>query len=477
MAVRRGAGVLLVAILVLAACGGEADRARDAEVETDGRIGPGAAGDGALAPWCDDLDPLGPVANGNLIGTENADEVVLDIVRGYLDEHADTFAGDWIDREHGGTYVVAFTAEPDVHLRAILDLSLDPGTADPEPVETVEPVDTGGVTTVAGEPLPPPEPPMTDAPAPGGAAERTGTVGDSDTVISAVPARYTRVELEVLQDEAMDRLADSGLDVFGVGQDVRHNRISLDIADADDARRLVGERFDADAVCVSGSAADVVPPTIDPSAPPTLLPPEGADPLVSCGGDAAFPRSALDHPFGFETGDHPLVPVLLEHLSGEFASYAEASWRLLHEDDRGALLEADDPAGTVAFEWTGERWIWSGFSSGACDPGVVLPPGLGEASWVLDPAADPPGPDSRSVAVLVSELDCTGGSEIGERLVGPEVSESEDQVVIAFAVVPLEGGAFTCPSNPPRSVTVELSAPLGDRVLADGRWAPPRPVR
>jgi hypothetical protein len=461
--------VVLVAVLVLAACGGDDGAAVDA----------GGAGDDELAPWCGDLEPLGPIAEGNLAGPENADDVVLGVIATYLDEHADAFAGDWIDREHGGTYVMAFTSDPEAHLQAILELPLDAATSDPASTDApTGPVDLSGATTIAGEPLPPPEPPMTDAPPDTEGLDLTGTVGDSDTAIDTVLATYTVRELEALQDEAIDRLADADLEVFGVGQDTEHNRVHLDIEEPDDeARRLVGERFEVDAVCVSGSAAGVAPPTIDPSAPPTILPPEGADPQVTCGGDGTtFPLSAFDQPFGFEDGDHPLVPVLRESLTGEFASYVDASWRLLSEDDRSALVEADEPAVVMRFEWTGDRWIWDGGSGGPCQPGVVLPPGLGEASWELDPAFDPPGPDTTEVHVLVTELDCTSGSEIGDRLVGPEVRESDDQVVIAFAVIPPEGSAFDCQDNPPHAVTVELSAPLGNRVLADGRSVPPRPV-
>lgn len=170
------------------------------------------------------------------------------------------------------------------------------------------------------------------------------------------------------------------------------------------------------------------------------------------------------------------MSVLRESLTGQFAEYADASGRLLSKDDRIALVEADEPAGMMSFGWMGDRWIWDGVSGGARRPGVVLPPGLGEASWELDPAFEPPSAETTDVHVLVTELDCTSGSEIGDRLVGPEVRESDDQVVIAFAVTPPEGSAFDCQGNPPHAVTVGLSAPLGNRVLADGRWVPPRPL-
>lgn len=244
---------MLAGALVLVACGGDDGAAVDA----------GGAGDDELAPWCGDLEPLGPIAEGNLAGPENADDVVLGVIATYLDEHAETFAGDWIDREHSGTYVMAFTPDPEAHLRAILELPLDAATSGPATTDApAGRVDLSGATTTAGEPLPPPEPPMTDAPPDTEGLDLTGTVGDSDTAVDTVLATYTVRELEALQDEALDRLADTELDVFGVGRDTKHNRVHLDIEDPDDeARRLVGERLEADAVCVSGSATDVAPPT------------------------------------------------------------------------------------------------------------------------------------------------------------------------------------------------------------------------
>lgn len=56
--------------------------------------------------------------------------------------------------------------------------------------------------------------------------------------------------------------------------------------------------------------------------------------------------------------------------------------------------------------------------------------------------------------------------EMGDALRGPEVLETETEVVIAFAVVPVVGDA-NCPGNPSTPVTVSLDAPLGDRTLRD----------
>jgi hypothetical protein len=460
----------LVAAVILSGCGEDPERA-DTDAPAD------ATSDDGLAPWCDDLPPLGEVAEGNLAGMENADDHVLGVIKAYTAQFPDTFAGDWIDRDRGGTYVVAFTDEAETRLAEILALPLDgpsiSGTVAPATTATA---DTSGATTIPGvteRPDPSPPPPSTEAPS-------SGTVGDSGTVVDTVEATYTEAELSALQDEAMDRLADAGLDVSGVGSVASTNRLQLDMGFVeDDVRQQVAALFPRDSVCVAGSASYEPPPTIDPAAPPTLLPPEGSDPQVTCGGEEGFPLSALDNPLGFESTDHPVAAALRESLaSGEGAFLAgEGSWRLLVENGEVAVVAQGDPPHTImSFEWTGDRWIWAGMSSGACETRVVLPPGLGEADWMLDPAFPDPAPADTELHLQVTERACTGASEIGDRLVGPEIRETDGEVIVAFAVLPLEGDVFTCPGNPPLAVTVTLDAPLGDRVLADGAYLPPRPA-
>ena len=81
----------------------------------------------------------------------------------------------------------------------------------------------------------------------------------------------------------------------------------------------------------------------------------------------------------------------------------------------------------------------------------------------------------------VAELACAGGAPPAEeRLIGPEVDEQPDAVVVAVAVAlppPREDGRYqTCPGSPPVEVTIELDEPLGDRPVLDGSQDPPVPV-
>ena len=131
------------------------------------------------------------------------------------------------------------------------------------------------------------------------------------------------------------------------------------------------------------------------------------------------------------------------------------------------LDSADDPPT--------DCW-WGGYdlSSTKCENRVVLPPGLGHVAVHLDPSALPE-PGDTSIRLLVTEAGCTSGREMGDALRGPQVVETDDAVLVAFAMVPYVGLA-TCPDNPDTHATVELSRPLGDRALLHGVLVPPGPI-
>lgn len=64
---------------------------------------------------------------------------------------------------------------------------------------------------------------------------------------------------------------------------------------------------------------------------------------------------------------------------------------------------------------------------------------------------------------------------MGEALRGPQVVETDEAVLEAFAVVPVARLA-TCPDNPATAVTIELSESLGQRRVYDGLHYPPKPL-
>jgi hypothetical protein len=103
----------------------------------------------------------------------------------------------------------------------------------------------------------------------------------------------------------------------------------------------------------------------------------------------------------------------------------------------------------------------------------VLPPGLGSATWVMaDPGAI--GRDTVVFDALVTERDCASGRPSVGRVVGPDILDLADAVLVTFAVRPLPGGVQTCQGNPATRITVSLPSPLGDRQLLDASTLPPR---
>lgn len=96
-----------------------------------------------------------------------------------------------------------------------------------------------------------------------------------------------------------------------------------------------------------------------------------------------------------------------------------------------------------------------------------MPGGLGRVDWRLDRAFPRPGPDSTEIHLRVTERDCASGQAMGDRLLGPQIVETDQSVVVAFAAIAQYDGQ-DCQGNPSTSVTVTLPSPLADRDLVDG---------
>jgi hypothetical protein len=94
------------------------------------------------------------------------------------------------------------------------------------------------------------------------------------------------------------------------------------------------------------------------------------------------------------------------------------------------------------------------------------PPARGStpAGWQLDPAVLTVA--STTFFASVTRTECASGitGDVGEPIVEMDTSE----VVVTFRPPDLPPGPYTCGSNAPTVVEVDLGEPLGDRVLVDG---------
>jgi len=146
-------------------------------------------------------------------------------------------------------------------------------------------------------------------------------------------------------------------------------------------------------------------------------------------------------------------------------------WRLLGSDDRRAEFGASSGEGmwVVVVRNAGAGWMAN--APDTCQPHLVLPAGLGPASWRVDPADPSPTPLTQVFDALVTERACNSGEPADGRIVGPQVVKSAAVVLVIFAVRP-RGGGQRCPSNPATRVTVDLGEALGARLLLDGGRLP-----
>ena len=177
------------------------------------------------------------------------------------------------------------------------------------------------------------------------------------------------------------------------------------------------------------------------------------------------------------------------------ASYSEADLMELQEDIVASEMEeggiSDPSPGTVTT--VGLPTPLNRVSIGVLDPDEARLAELGERYGVdricveVEPIADEddaqparwaPASDAdlsaeaTSIDVLVNEVGCASGEPADGRIATPEISYSDDAVVVTIRVVP-RPGPQTCPSNPDTEYTLELDEPLGERTLLDGAHDPP----
>jgi hypothetical protein len=366
---------------------------------------------------CDVVSALEPDAGREPSISVGLDQSVMAGLAEYGQANPASFGGLWLDGRYGATPVIALTGDPEAHLDGL-------GSVVP---------DRQGLAPYI-----------------------------------LVTARYTQSELTATADRLLAGRPEID-SLWSATVDTSRNRVVVGLLDPADAElELLGDSLPLDQVCIEVTAG---PSAAD--GPLRILPRPGRDRLLSCGGPS-FPQSALERPVSVTETDHPAARQFLTFIGG---SEAADGWivlddggdRVLFGRYRGSGLEVDTTAEATASAggWEVAGWVFG------CELRVGLPRGLGSVQIFTDPAR-PPRPGDRTLRVLVSELACAGGREMGSRLRGPEVAESSGLVTLAFAVVALPEGDGSCPDNPLTPVSIELDEPLGARSIVDGMFLPPR---
>lgn len=98
-------------------------------------------------------------------------------------------------------------------------------------------------------------------------------------------------------------------------------------------------------------------------------------------------------------------------------------------------------------------------------------PVAGRADWWVDPGSLPLTPETTAIGGFILERECASGQSPEGRIVGPDIDYRPGTILVTFRVIKIGG---RCPSNPPFPVTVQLTEPLGMRLLLDGGADPPR---
>jgi hypothetical protein len=196
--------------------------------------------------------------------------------------------------------------------------------------------------------------------------------------------------------------------------------------------------------------------------------------MVSCG-TGHFPISALEEITPLEKADPGgVADAIAGFLANEEGQqWPQQGWQILHRTDDEIQLVAKIGDGQLAFMYVaddGEGWSWEGASlpGDPCELEFVVPEHLNAVDWRPDPDGGELTAASTELHVIITERECVGGQEIGDRLVGPQIVMTETQVFVAFAAERPDGDAFDCQGNPDMPFVVELPESLGGREIVEG---------
>jgi len=187
-----------------------------------------------------------------------------------------------------------------------------------------------------------------------------------------------------------------------------------------------------------------------------------------------FPVSALDSapPLIADSSVPDTAAAIAPFLeSGEGEFWSQIGWRVLEvvDNEKALLVNPTDGLEFMTLAWVEKTWDWSGSSShGDCI--LVVEPLASDGSVVDWTLANPEqvNADSTVLQLLATEVACTSGQPIGDRLHEPEVTYTSDAILIKLTAEPLSGSQ-NCPGIPAQPVQVELAEPVGERKIVDAR--------
>lgn len=365
--------------------------------------------------------------------------VFMGVVNTYTAEHPDVFSGAWIDHDAGGTYVVAFTNDPEPHRAALAARA-----PSPDDLAVVDP---------------PPQ--ITDS----------RPLGDWDVPWDVVRVDRTRDDIRETSEAIWNTLEAAGIDIITSGVDIQRSRLSIGLIEPTAAKLIeIADLVDPDLVCVEGPLVD--PDRQQPQPGDSLDIIVAGEPpphtLIDCEG-TTIPLSAVLDPQPLDGSGQTELEAGLDDVFRTLPTVpSTGEWFILYNDDETAVLAIPSHGGAASIMTLRRTSVgWTFQSSGGCADRAALPAGLGHVTWRIDPDQPQPSADGTEFDVLVNEEACASGTPMDERLLGPQIVETDTEVLIAFAAI-TKPGAQDCPGNPETSVTVTLNTPLGTRSIIDG---------
>jgi hypothetical protein len=217
------------------------------------------------------------------------------------------------------------------------------------------------------------------------------------------------------------------------------------------------------------------------SSPSASTPPfsvaDASDLLFHCSEGPTFKADLFDGPATAELAASAAGGILRAFLASPDAMgypFPQHGWWLAGPDADVMTFIARGP-GAVGYLAVGFRetaGTWQMASYGACRASVVLPNGLGPASWMLDPNAPSLAATDTQFVAMVTEEACASGHSAEGRIAPPTILYEPERILVIIAVRP-RSGIQSCQSNPQTRHVVRLNEPIGERRLLDGSFFPP----